>query len=47
MLNPCHMTLLIQIYLLIRPSTQTNQKIHTMWTTWLFGAYMASVIPHI
>ena len=46
-LNPCHVTLVITIYLLISPVNSFTRKIHTCWTSWLYGAVMALLIPHL
>ena len=45
--NPCHMTLIVMICLMISPSTPFMKKVHTFWTTWLFGAFLALFIPHL
>jgi hypothetical protein len=47
MFNPCHMALLIQSYLLLSRNTMKNRMIYLAWTGWLFGAYMATLVPHI
>ena len=47
MLNPCHVTLLIMVLLLFSKATPIMQKIHTYWTSWLFGAYLALMMPHL
>ena len=47
MLNPCHITILIQIYLMMNKNTKFNTMIYTAWTGWLFGPYMATFIPHL
>lgn len=47
MLNPCHINILIQIYLLLTKNTLKNRMLHTAWTGWLFGPYMATFIPHL
>ena len=47
MLNPCHMAVLIQTYLLMNKNTSFNRLIYNHWSGWLFGAYMAIFVPHI
>jgi len=47
MLNPCHIAILIQIYLLLTKNTKTNIIIYSAWSGWLFGPYMATLIPHL
>lgn len=46
-LNPCHITLIIMTVLLFSRSTPLMLKLHTYWTAWLFGAYLAVLIPHL
>ena len=46
-LNPCHISILGVIVLCIAPSTRKMRKIHSMWTSWLFGATLAVLIPHL
>lgn len=45
--NPCHLSLLILVFLLFAPTTKFTRKVHTCWTAWLFGAIMALGIPHL
>jgi hypothetical protein len=47
--NPCHIFLLMNLYLLIVEdnSTSFNRKLHTASTGWLFGAILALFIPHL
>lgn len=47
MLNPCHISLLGVIVLCVAPSTARMHKLHTMWTSWLFGAFLALFFPHL
>jgi hypothetical protein len=47
MFNPCHITIMVEIYLLISVNTKRNIMIYSAWSGWLFGAYMASIIPHL
>ena len=45
--NPCHITLIIMTVLLFSKSSLMMRKIHSYWTTWLFGAYLALMVPHL
>lgn len=45
--NPCHVSLLLVVVLLLAPTTDFTRKLHTCWTAWLFGAIMALFIPHL
>lgn len=45
--NPCHATFIIQIVLLLSPSTTFMHKMHTAMTAWLFGAMLALMFPHL
>ena len=47
MLNPCHITNLVLVYLLISPNSRLNQSIHSVWCSWIFGAYLALLVPHL
>jgi len=47
MFNPCHFAILVEIYLLVSKNTKTNVAIYTAWSGWLFGPYMANLIPHL
>ena len=46
LLNPCHVTVLIQATLSLAPNTPLFQKVHTYWSAWVFGAMLALAIPH-
>lgn len=46
-LNPCHFSLLVVVILLFSPTNNTTRKLHTAWTSWLFGAMLALVVPHL
>lgn len=46
-LSPCRVVLLVQIILLFRPNSRANRILHTAWTGWLFGPYLANFIPHL
>ena len=44
MLNPCYIALGIEIVLLLwRENTPFLQRLHTYWTTWIFGAFFALI----
>jgi hypothetical protein len=47
MLNPCHIAILIQIYLMFNKNTKFNRILYAAWSGWLFGPYMATLIPHL
>jgi hypothetical protein len=47
MFNPCHIVILIEIYLLLSKNTKTNVTIYTAWSGWLYGPYMAMIVPHL
>ena len=47
MFNPCHITIMATIYLMVSKNTKGNIAIWTAWSGWLFGPYMATFIPHI
>jgi len=49
LLNPCHITLALMLFLLITKDNSTTfmRKMHTAWTAWLFGAFAALAIPHL
>lgn len=47
-LNPCHITFLMLLILLVADNTSSKMKwLHTAWTGWLFGGFAALVIPHL
>jgi hypothetical protein len=39
--------ILIEIYLLLSKNTKTNVTIYTAWSGWLYGPYMAMIVPHL
>lgn len=45
--NPCHISILVLIILLLAPTTNFTRKLHTCWASWLFGAMMAIGLPHL
>jgi hypothetical protein len=45
-LNPCHMTLFIQSYLLIANKTGFNKAVHLCYISSVFGAVCALIFPH-
>jgi len=49
MLNPCHTTVLIQSYLLAAKDNTSPwvRKVHTIWASWVFGAFGAFAWPHL
>lgn len=48
MLNPCHVTFLMFLVLLMGNNTSYKMRwMHTAWTGWLFGGFAALVIPHL
>lgn len=48
MLNPCHITFLMLLILLIGDNISYKMRwLHTAWTGWLFGGFAALVIPHL
>ena len=46
-LNPCHMSIVAVIVMCLVPATPFMKKIHSMWTSWLFGASLAIMVPHL
>ena len=46
-LNPCHVAISGVIVLCVMPSTVSMRKLHSMWTSWLFGATLAIIVPHL
>jgi hypothetical protein len=46
-LNPCHMSALFLVYLLFAKSTRMNRIIHGVWCSWIYGAIMALIFPHL
>lgn len=47
MFNPCHISISVVIILCLVPSTPAMRRLHTMWTTWIFGALLALLVPHL
>lgn len=45
-LNPCHMTLLVQSYLLIASKTEFNKAVHLCYISSVYGAVIALIFPH-
>lgn len=44
-LNPCHIVVLVQAFLLLNPKTVNSAYVFVCYTRWLFGVY--AVITHI
>ena len=48
LLNPCHVTLILQLILMVGDnSCLWMRRLHTVWTGWLFGPFGALIIPHL
>ena len=46
--NPCHVTLLMMIIMLLaEKNTFFLQDLHTYWTAWIYGAFLALGSPHL
>lgn len=45
MLSPCHMLVLMQIYLLLSKNTARNKCVYIATLSWVFGAILAIIFP--
>lgn len=48
LLNPCHITFLMLLILLVGNNASNKMRwLHSAWTGWLFGGFAALAIPHL